>query len=322
METTNMTTETETMAKKKVDDTFIGDVAESIYRKRKKEPKNQAERRVEALKNIGQGHIANPLGGSDNRRKKMDPKRARAITPDRPVTVPQLYKKLKELYDNGIGPGILENMLPQDPNAMGSMFNDLREKFITNCDGYDPDLRELAEYFEWYFEPARLADVLTAIKYTGKPLQFGQITGGAFVRRFYDKVLRIRKSTGVRPTSSEITEAKDFVNDAFNTFRVSKKDDRQFVKAIVKYGFALAAQYLHDEHGFEDSDCRKCMVAAMAAFIRLVTPTNNAIEYLKLAMETTKENAWCVDKDCIWHDWESRIGDLIPMAIKQAGLEA
>lgn len=296
-----------------------------------KHPKNERERRSDAVQKSNQGHIINPIGMTDNRKRSCNWKLARDIGPTGAVTIPQLNKKLAILYNQAFGQGIYENMLSRDKSALTAMFARLAQAFIEVCN-FEPSNRDLAEYFDWFFEPQRLQKILTAAdKYTNpdkqgvKILHFQQLCGSVFIQRFYNQVIKIRQLNARTPDNGPITKAEEFalkVDQFYREFETAANDDEQFCYAMVANGFALAAQFLHDEKKLDESECKQRIIKTMAAFIKAnVADPKKAVDYLNLTLASTAENASLLRPHCIWFEWPEKTNGLIEIALQQAGVQ-
>jgi len=305
------------------DDEFSEPLMPTTKRK-PKGPKNQREKMGEARQLSNAGHIVNPLGRVDNRKKELNWKLARDIGPDGAVTTPQLWRHLVKLWDDRFGPGILENMLSNDKGAMASKFGDLKQQFINTCN-HEADNRDLAEYFDWFLEPKRLNGILANAKYqcAKGSVHFNQLSGAVFIKRFYDEVIGRRKLKNpmLEPAIiSKADEVSGLVEQMFSEFKAAYDDPHKFTLKMVSNGFAMAAQYLHDEKELSDSECRQRIIHLMAEFIKSIPDHAKAVKYLRKGLITTKEHAPLLRKEtCIWFEWEPKTKDLIDVAIQQAG---
>lgn len=305
--------------------------SEPLYeKKRVKRPKTEAERRLEATKQAAKGHIVNPNGTPDNRKKEVNWKLARDIGDTGAVTIPQLWRHLVKLWDKSFGPGIIENMLSKDKSALTRTFGELRQTFITLFD-FEPSNRDLAEYFDWFLEPKRLDSILNSGKYAdpGKPkieMHFRQLGGSVFLTRFYQEVILKRKQAEVKPTHgvemSKADAAVLILDQRFSRLRATYDDNWKFLFAMVQTGYALTAQFLYDEKGMTDSECRQRIIQCMAEFIRESSDKPGAVEHLKSGIENTKNNAHLLRKDvCVWFEWQEKTKDLIEVAVQQSGVD-
>lgn len=297
-----------------------------LKKKRDKKPKNQREFQAEAAALSNAGHIVNPLGKVDNRKKELNWKLARDIGPEGAVTTPQLWRHLVKLWDSRFGEGILENMLSHDKSAMNSAFGELKQQFINTCSNFEPTNRELSEYFDWFLDPKRLSGMLASAKYGGKNgmIHFRQLSGAVYIKRFYDEVIARRQLKNPIIETAIKSKADEFaglVEQMFNEFRNSYEDNYQFALKIVSNGYAMAAQFLHDEKDMTDSECRQRIIYIMAEFIKSVPTHAKAVKHLKTGLITTKEHAPLLRKEtCIWFDWEEKTRDLIEVAIEKSGV--
>jgi hypothetical protein len=306
------------------------DYAEPLLKQQRKrgvrQPKNQQERQTIAQNKIQNGHTAHPLGGPNNKPRRCNPKLARDISPDRSVTVPQLFRHLAGLYEKAFGIGVLENMVPTDRTAITAMFGELTQRFIDNCEGYNPSYKDLAEYFDWYFEPKRLEGAMKTSKYSESPgvVHFRQVLGAYYVRKFYETIIQVRQRTApdiVTKDRLEINEAKDFWHNAFTEFREVYESDYKMCVAMVKYGFAAFAEFLHEEYKLNAEECRRRIVAIGAGLIRTSKVPANGAKYFKIAVETTESKSRFLDEKCVWYDWKPRIEGIVEAAIAESGIK-
>lgn len=303
------------------------DMSECLTPKKKpKVAKTERERRAEALQKANQGHIVNPNGIVNNRKKECNWKLARDIGPTGAVTTAQLWRHLVKHYDKAFGPGIMENMISRDKTSLSSTFDDIKQTFI-KLHAYEASLRDLAEYFDWFFEPRRLDSIMKGSSKFVDPktriLHFKNICATAFLERFYSEVIEVRKLKQAHP--SELSKADDailYVNQAFDEIRtaMSGADNDALVSAIVGNGFALSAQCMYEDFDLDESECKRRIISAMAEFLKTSPVPDKALEYLKLANGTTKEHAIFLRKGCIWLEWEEKTKDLITLAIKSSGV--
>ncbi len=295
-----------------------------VNKPKNKKPKTQQELRGEAIRLSNAGHIVRPLGKIDNRKKELNWKLARDFGPEGKVTVPQLWRHLVRLWDDRFGAGILENMLSHDKSAMASKFGDLKQQFLNTC-SHDASNRDLAEYFDWFLEPKRLNGILLNAKYQGPKgsVHFNQLNGSVFIKRFYDEVIGRRKLKNpmLESVESKADEVAGIVEQMFTEFKDTYDDPYKFTLKMVSNGYAMAAQYLHDEKEFSESECRQRIIQLMVDFIKKVPEPIKAVIYLKKGFITTKEHAPLLRKEtCIWFDWEEKTKDLVDVAIQQSGV--
>ena len=140
--------------------------------------------------------------------------------------------------------------------------------------------------------------------------------------RFYNEVVVRRQVESARASGGKISKADElisFVDGIFGEFRTAFGDNCSFALVVVQRGFALAAQFLHEEKGMTDSECRQCIISTLASFIRSAEHKDKAIEYVRLAPKTTHEHRNILRKEsCIWFEWEEKTKDLIDMAIQES----
>ena len=168
--------------------------------RKKKKPRNQQERRAEAIKKHNQGHIVNPMGQPDNQLRRMKWQLAKDIGPTGGVTAAQLWRHLNKKYLDAHGIGI-EDQMPTDRYAITAWFDKLRKKFLVAC-GCNVDYRDLSGYFDWIMESQRLRKIIGISTAVGKAaaLKPQQLEGQVYIRQFYDQVLRRRKGEGEKTT--------------------------------------------------------------------------------------------------------------------------
>lgn len=287
-----------------------------------RKPKNQLERQAAAKQKLDHGHIANPLGGPDNRPHRCNPKLARDISLDRSVTVSQLYRHACKLYEKAFGPGVFEGMMPSDRTAIGSMFGELKQRFIDYCEGLDPSNRDLSEYFEWFMEPQRLQKMLSVSKYTlgDKPVvHFRQILGAAYIRRFYDEVLK-KKIPEQKRSNDILSETGDFWDSAFRQMREINGSNWNFCRILASFGYPAMAQFLFEEYGFDDLKCKQKLLSEIEHFINSAENKNEAVLYLALACKSSEQHEKYLDEKCVWHSWKEKVSDIIPSVCKKLGL--
>lgn len=303
--------------------------SEPLYEKKKlKRPKTEAERRIEASKQSAKGHIVNPNGTPDNRKKEVNWKLARDIGPDGAVTIPQLWRHLVKLWDKSFGEGILENMLSKDKSALARTFGELKQSFI-KLYGFEPSNRDLAEYFDWCLEPKRLEALLANGKYVDPAnqkagLHFRQLCGSVMTARFYQEVIVKRKQAEAKLPGVEISKADAAVmvlDQRFSRLRSTFDDNWKFLFAMVETGYALTAQFLYDEKTMTDSECRQRIINCMAEFLKISSNKLAAVELLKKGVANTKKNSHLLRKEvCVWFEWEEKTKDLVEVAIQQSGV--
>lgn len=314
--------------KEQPEDKDYSDFLPATKRGKLKLPRNEKERRLSATRKIGEGHITNPIGGPDSRPRRMNPKLARDIAPTGSVTSAQLFRYLTRLYENSFGEGTLSGMLPDSKHGIMNVFDNLRQKFVDSCN-FEPTNRDLAEYFEWFLDPKRLSGILHSAKYGSDkgPVHFKMLEGAAFIRRFYDEIIKRRSGTKrdayTNPAIEKIAEQLDFVDRYFKALKTAEQEGNQdaFIVAMAGCGYALTAEYLHQEHSMDDSGCRQRIISAMSDYIKRSDDHKKAVRYLELGLQATFKNKKYLRSDCcIWYDCEQKCNDLIAIAIKQSGV--
>lgn len=288
--------------------------------------KTAKERQAEAMMAIRQGHICNPLGITDNRPRRLVPKNARDISADRSVTIPQLFRHLIKKFDDAFGEGMLAHMLPNDKTAITSMFGELKQKFIDNCK-FSPDNRDLASYIDWFLLPTRIQS-FSNMKYAPNAnrsyVHFKQMNGTVFIRKFYEEIIRTRSNASSdNSLSPEIAEFKDVIHRAFSDLRKAYTDGNNFsiCMTMIEYGWAMSAQFLHDEYELDESQVRQRIIAIMSAFIQKASKPERAVAHLKTGIEMCEKfEKYLLDETSIWWDWKNKTSDLIQVAIQQSGV--
>lgn len=285
--------------------------------------KTQRERERGALSLIHKGHIANPLGGPDNKPRQIT-KRARDIAPTGAVTVPQLYKHLCGMYERAFGPGLIESMLPTDRHAIQSMFDNLRQAFAEECNGYNASYRDLAEYFEWFLKPERLDRIMGISKLKLGYIPWQQMCGGVWLRRYYEAVVLRRRGDAIVVSSSgreRIGEIRRMTTEAFEDFAKNEDDDEGFVMTMANVGFALAGAWLHDEKHMNASEAKHRIIEAMVKYLRMCRVKSSGIEVLKFCESATVRNAEIGKYTSIWSDPVNDCKGFVDIAIEKAGLK-
>ena len=292
--------------------------------KHEKKHKTLRERRAEAVQKIDAGHIANPLGAPDNRKRQHNAKMARAIEATGAVTNAQLWGHLVRLWDAAFGEGILENMMSKDKSAVAALFSELQGKFATITGGFYPENRDLAEYFTWFLDPKRLSGILSSAKYaSGKDcIHVRQIAGQVYIKRFYDEVIARRKdhtvSVAVR-SKSQADKMAVRLEEIFQDFRENFSNHYEFTIKMAAHGYALAAQYLHDECGMDEPACREHMIQAMLTFYRGIKDKAKAEKFLRAGVESTGANETLLLPDsCIWYNWREKTTGLVETVVERA----
>lgn len=294
-----------------------------IHKKKEKQPKTRKEAQQVAMQKIANGHIANPLGITNNRKRRLDWKRACDIDETGAVTTAQLNRHLIKLWNSAFGTtgedkSILELMVSQDRTNMTKEFGDITQAFIDTVN-FEPTYRDLAEYFTWFLDPKRISKMLQSARFSGG-VHFQMLKGGGFIKNFYDQVIEKRPNSKYNPAGiSKAEESLDLLERMFTEFKEAYSDNYEFAKKMVANGYALTAQWLHEERNMNDSECRQRIIFIMAEFIKAVPIMENAIEFLKLGLTSTKEHAYMLrEETCVWFDWKQKTNDLIDVAIEQA----
>jgi hypothetical protein len=275
-------------------------------RKRSKRP-DKVARQMDAINKIGNGHIANPLGVTDNRPRRLCPKLARDVPVDQVSSVPQLYKFLVKSYAEVFGEAAIEDMMPQDKGAIASQFSMLAQKFIDHCN-YEPRKSDLAEYFKWFLEPQRVQAIIRAAdKFKGKKedhVTWNQMTGALYVKRFYDDV--ISKRLDVVPSSSvpKVESASSRVKKMYDRLSMSEPSPSGFMISMVPVGYVISSQYLHDERGMGKDEIKKALFGLMRRFVSGSPDKAAAVACLRKMERFTKNNMGACDTRCVWYDWE------------------
>lgn len=124
--------------------------------------------------------------------------------------------------------------------------------------------------------------------------------------------------------AAALNEKAEMLDKAFSDLKAAEEtaNDRAFAFAMVEHGYALAAQFLHEEHGLTDSECRQRIIAVMALFIRSSSSAANAVEHLRLGTRRTASLKFLLYEDSIWHECEEKTRDLVDVALQQSGVAA
>ena len=223
--------------------------------------RTQKQRMIDARVQLANGHVANPLGGADNRPRRLRPKRAREISPEGPVTVSQLNAHLLRKFDDAFRDDQFAERIPQDRGAMNAQFSELKQAFINYCEGFEPDDRNIAEYIDWMLEPSKV-DRFHRAQQKSKRLvpcpafvYYNQMFGAVYVRSFYDAVIKPRIA-GKEKLAMGRPEAAEFWDNAFHAFREADgKSIRETANAMCEFGYAACVQWLHEERGLGAGDC-------------------------------------------------------------------
>lgn len=302
-------------------ETMVGEPL--LERFRKKRPKNSRERRAEAAKLHNAGHIASPAGIKDNRGRRLKPMLACTIGDIGAVSEPQLYRFLYERYKELGWEGVLEQELPPYREALAFQLNELRQNFIRTC-SHNPENRDLYEYFKWFLDPSRLSGSMkTAAKVGQDHVSWRQIKGAACIRRFYDHVLVGKKQASAAmspPRGPNIHAIRDeYIKEIFQKITESV-DDTDLVLHMLSYGFVMFAQYLHDMKGISDpSECKKRIISLLVGYLRNQPNKAHAIDVVKRAGKTTRENTGVNRLNTVWPDnWKEATADFVNIALEQA----
>lgn len=293
-----------------------------LEKKKIKRPRTERERRADAAQKSNKGHIVNPIGVTDNRKRIYDWKKPCDIEAAGSVTRSQLWRHLHKHYEAAFSSDI-EMQMSADRRSVDIFFEDIQaklQKFYKEA-----DLRTVAEYFDWYFAPQQIQVILKEFKRVGT-FNVRQLCGEVGIRIFADKVLNLRqlqKMSSERPSEAETMKTQTY--KIWKEFEGSMLDQKEFCRKIVKFGFALAAQYLFDEQRHSESECRQRIITTMASFIKEADKAGPealkaTIEYLCLADGTTESYASHLTSEDLWFEWKQKTNDLIEVAIEQAGV--
>lgn len=297
---------------------------EPLLGKQKKKPRTQGERKLHAEIEKSKGHVVNPLGVVNNRPRKLNPKLARDIEPTGCVTIPQLYKHLIILYNNAFGEGIIQQMLPDDKSAIQVYFSKVKQQFIDSCK-YEPENRDVAEYFEWILEPSRAARLLGSAKYGNEKghVHFNQLSGMAHIRKFYDQVLKEKKKlpdnyeTDLTEETRKIRQDVIVLEKMMDEFRSSQSDINSFIMSLVGNGCAIGAQFLYEEKNLNPDECRLRIISDMAEYINRAKNKEECISFLNLMVKTSYEKEALLSKDYIWFDLDKWTKTLVRDAVEK-----
>jgi hypothetical protein len=291
--------------------------------KHEKKHKTGRERRAEAVQKINSGHIANPLGAPDNRKRQHNAKMARAIEATGAVTNAQLWGHLVKLWDAAFGEGILENMVSKDKSAVAALFAELQKKFADITSGFYPENRDLAEYFTWFLDPKRLSGILSSAKYASGQncIHVRQICGQVYIKRFYDEVVARRKDhvvTAVTHSKSQADKMAVRLEQIFQDFRDNFSNHYEFTIKMVAHGYSLAIQYLHDECGMDEPAAREHMIQAMMTLYKKVENKEKAIKFLQGGIASSERNEKLLMPDsCIWYNWREKTKGLVETVVER-----
>lgn len=291
---------------------MANEAPEPLRSKKGKKNKTQKERRAEAIQKHNRGHIVNPLGGPNNSARRVLWRRARPIGPQGAVTVSQLMKHLCETWQDSIGTSP-EDQLPVDKYALQAWFDRLRQNFVDLC-GYNPSYRELAEYFTWILEPRRFKNPQQLAT-----LKVQQIQGKVYVQQFYNTVLLKRdtdKSATENPHVQKHGQSLELLNKAFKRIEDSLGHNSTTVFAMVRYGYVVFAQFLHERKGISGNQCRKRIIETMAEFLEGYEQRSDGLKFFEDALKNTKELSYLYDKYFVWDKWQEQCVGLVEEAIK------
>lgn len=298
--------------------------------RKKKKPRNQRERRAEAIKKHNKGHIVNPMGQPDNQLRRMRWQQARDIGPTGGVTAAQLWRHLNKKYLEAHGVTI-EDQMPTDRYAITAWFDKLRKKFLVTC-GCKVDYRDLSAYFDWILDPQRLKKIIGISTATGKAaaLKAQQLEGQVYIRQFYDQVLRRRKQApdkaaitnpGVKLAQEKLDEFQDICEEIHNY----ADDPVGLVICMARFGIPLVAQYFYERQATSESQCRKRIIHAMTQFVMQAEDREEAIRYLDQASSASERKAYLYNENTLWQDWAPKCKEIIGAAneeIKNAQKDA
>jgi hypothetical protein len=291
-------------------------------RTKDKKPRNQRERRAEAFKKHNRGHVVNPTGGPDIRLRQFDWKKARDIGSEGSVTTAQLWRHLHLKYEEAFGDGILEGQMPQDRYAIGAWFDKLKQRFMKTC-SYQAENRDLADYFTWILDPARLDSMMGMGKLTASKnyLRVEQIQGSVYVQRFYNEVIR-RKEGVVVNTANEHLKKWQMISDEVHTafdFMVQTADsDIGIVISLARYGFALMLQFMMERNGMSEGQARKRIVNAMKDFLKNSKNFDDSVKLVSKALEATERFEFTYNKYTVWKEWREKCKGLTEEAVNGA----
>ena len=282
--------------------------SEPLLPEEKKRTKRQtkSQRMMEAINKIGRGHIANPLGVTDNRPRRLCPKLARDVPLEQISSVPQLYKFLVKAYSEVFGEASIEDMMPQDKGAVASQFSLLSQKFVDHC-SYEPKKSDLAEYFKWFLDPKRVQAIIkSAEKHKGRKddkVTWNQMTGALYVKRFYDEVIAKRLDVVPSSTAPSAESTSSKVKKMYDRLSMAESNPSGLMISMVPIGYVISAQYLHDERGMSKDEAKKALLGLMRRFVSGASDKAAAIRYLRKMEGFTKEKMPSCDARCVWYDW-------------------
>jgi hypothetical protein len=303
-------------------------------RKFKKTPKNTTERRIESLAKIAQGHCANPTGTPDNSGHLI--RRNKILTPlpsSGSVSRNLLYNHLLDRAEDSLGEpssctesrdknSVVYQTIPCDRSGFDSWMAELRQVFI-DVGQVDPSGRELADYISWFFSPENLQHRMKDWKKSGSMVTSAiyALRGKAIVLMYCDKVLRSKKKT-VESEDNKLSTARqmsDFVAKAFDGFRRHKDDDYATISDLVQYGMVLYAQYLADETGRTESECKQRIIQVLVRYLRHPEAVNPEARLQKIMTATEVQSPMYDEDVTMFKEWRELCPSIIALAKEQAG---
>lgn len=218
--------------------------------------------------------------------------------------------------------------MPSDRSALEASFDQLKQKFIDQCK-YDPNNRDLSEYFAWLLSPEN-AHKLVGVGMKQGYAAWQQLCGRVYVQKFYDDKIRGRASSSAAQKASEIISedvdaknwrlAKTLIEEAFDSFERATTRDQVAYK-LTQYGFVAYGWFLSDCKHMDAEESREHIINELAIFLRGVTEIEDAIEYIKLGYAATTRNKSILKFAPFWNDPEA-CKEFVESAIKRSGVKA
>lgn len=248
--------------------------------KKFKRPRKLAERKQIAQHAINNGHLCNPLGITDNRKRSHNWKLAKDIDfeNDHHVTTSQLWRHLVKLYQAAFGTEIIENMVSTDRASLDSMFSKLKEVFVKGH-SFEPSNKDLALYFNWFFNPKRIAGLVKADKYLKQGvIPFQQLCGAGYVSAFYTEEIMPKVVDLTDPNVStyqhELVLGTSRLKRVMSLFQ-GAHDKEAFATLVYRAGICYAIKYMVDEQNLNENQIEKNIFKALINYIEIYKRENN-----------------------------------------------
>ena len=283
-------------------------------------PKTQRQRQAAARVQMAHGHVANPLGGADNRPRRLSPKRAREISPDGPVTVSQLNAHLLRKFDDAFKDEQFGDRLPRDRGAMNAQFSEMKQVFIECCEGWEPDDRALARYIDWMLEPGKVDRFHAAQERSKRSVQcpafayWKSMFGAVHVRSFYDAV--VKPGLGREKGGNA---AAEFWDAAFRAFREADGGDiRVLANRMCEFGYAAYVQWLHEERGLGEADCVARISTILVEILKGARDFGAVAKHLGHGVVEGERNAVHMRKGHLWFAKPNAAAAMLAAAMERA----